>query len=215
MHTPLIHIEHSIQALSGIFGADVLGCAPALFEIFFCRCRQYSQHNRIVIALKFMQTRMCHLHCTSARMTPFNNWFLAPPPLMTIGCKYWPKISFLPTDQITHNCVCLLLSWWPHANAALPHPSYRRYRIPWDRIGKQATHPNMKVYFSSIQVSWLKIRVGSFTLLPILPHQLAFPPPPLLPVTIRRPPPQLLPILGVAPTSTRRVLPRLHLKVPS
>ena len=214
MHTPLIHIEHSIQALSGIFGADVLDCIPALFEIFFCRCRQYSLHNWVVrghlhFCTLLKQTR-CIPPCT--RMTPFNNWFLAPPPLMTIGCKYWPKISFLPT---AHNCVCLLLSWWPHANAALPHPSYRRYRIPWDRIGKQATHPNMKVYFSSIHVSWFKIRVGSFTLLPLLPDQLAFPPPPLLPVTIRRPPPQLLPILGVAPTSTRRVLARLHLKVPS
>ena len=126
-----------------------------------------------------------------------------------IGQRY--PFCQLPTSPTT---VCLLLSWWPHANPALPHPSYRRYRLPWDRIGK-ATHPYWRFIFPQSHGSWLKIRVGSFILLPFLPDQLAFPPPPLLPVTIRRPPSQLLPILGVAPTSTCRVLARLHLKVPS
>ena len=68
-------------------------------------------------------------------------------------------MQILAKDIFSANClsptVCLLLSWWPHANAALPHPSNRLYRLPRDRIRK-ATHAYLwtSLFVSSIHRHW-------------------------------------------------------------
>ena len=74
MHTPLIHIEHSIQALSGIFGADVLACIPRLSVVFYADadsilCTTVWSEATYIVAL-YLCKQECVMYTTTYKDDP-------------------------------------------------------------------------------------------------------------------------------------------------